>query len=112
MKIEHVKLQFISLYTFLCEGRKENGLRTEGHLTFSRRWILQIAFWYVTPCSLVVTYWRFGETRDLYPTLKTEAAYSSETSVYLYQTARFHVSEDTNLSDAKKSLVSSLFQKI
>jgi hypothetical protein len=42
------------------------------------------------------------------PTLKTEAAYSSETSVYLYQTTRRHIPEDTNLSDAKMNLVSSL----
>ena len=42
IKIEQVKLQFISVYTLLRKGRKEEGLRTERHLTFSRQ--LQIAF--------------------------------------------------------------------
>jgi hypothetical protein len=43
--------------------------------------------------------------------MKTEAAYSSETSVHLYQTRR-HVPEDTNFNYAKINLVCSLFQKI
>jgi hypothetical protein len=51
-------------------------------------------FWAVAPCNLVEVYRHF---RGAYNTLIIEAASTSETSVFFYQTTQRNIPEDSHL---------------